>query len=88
MHSSTDKAEAVFLYVIHNVPKYKKAIYPYKVQRDFLLKDTPELKEDILKEFENLVRTIVLNDVSVNLQLNPEEIVSFVQGINIDELLK
>lgn len=87
--SNDTNREAVFLYVTHNFERLKAMVLPYKVQRDEMLKtENAVFREEINRQFANLVRSIILNDAALNLNLNPEEIISFVEDISVEEFTK
>lgn len=80
--------EGVAIYLIHAQSKMQRLVAPYKTQRDaFLASEDKLLHPDILKEYKEVVLTIIAQDVANALQLNPEEAAIAVEDLNFEQYI-
>ena len=88
MHSSTNKEEIV-LYLLFSQDKYKKINEPYKKQLDYHLNtNDPVFHDEIKEQYKDLIKSLILNQMSKDIFVNPQEAMEVLDDLNLDEYLK
>jgi hypothetical protein len=81
--------EAVFIHVLHNQEQLKALVKPFTDQKEALLAGEKSVfRDEILKQYEDLVRYEIQLDIAKSLGLPPDQIKSVVEDIDLEELLK
>jgi len=73
-------------YVINNFEHLNELTFQYKVKRDVWEKTDPLFKEDIDKQYEDIVKATICTDISKNLACSYEDVIVFYEENNLKTL--
>jgi len=80
--------EAIFLYLIHNQWKLKELIKPLREQKENLFNQDSEyvrtFKDDINKQYDDLVRKVLIEEISKELTLPVDCVIMTIENLNLE----
>jgi len=77
--------EAIFLYIIHNFEHIKELIKPMNEAKKLLLEnENVYFKDDILKQFKDNVKKIIVDEATIALAIPAEDVYNFLDAFNLE----
>lgn len=81
--------ENVFLYLVYNQDRFKRELNSYVDQRDALLKsEDSALHLEINSQFEEYVRKVLTDNVTLHLAISTEDAIMVIENLNVNAYLR